>query len=125
MQNNLLQFLEAGSPAGLVHDAVPVLGVEQTEAQTLPLVAFRANRITADGHLLRCVRQSTGRKGNFSACPPGLEAEIKAFVVDTGNLYPLSIEAILCTEHLWFSLQFCIKWVFHHSVNAKKDNTIN
>lgn len=44
-----------------VHDAVPVLGVEQTEAQTLPPVVFRTNRISADGHLLRCVRQSTGR----------------------------------------------------------------
>lgn len=44
-----------------VHDAVPVLGVEQTETQTLPLVVFRANRISADGHILRCVRQSTGR----------------------------------------------------------------
>lgn len=52
-----------------VHAAVPVLSVEQTEAQTLPPVVFRANRISADGHLLRCVRQSTGRSGNSLPAP--------------------------------------------------------
>lgn len=60
--------------------------------------------------------------------PPGLEAEIQAFVLDTGDLCPLGIEAIFCTEHLWFSLlnlQFYVKWISHHLVHAKKDRAIN
>lgn len=37
----------------------------------------------------------------------------------------MDTEAVLCTEHLWFSLQFCVKLIAHHLVNAKKDRPIN
>lgn len=64
--------------------------------------------------------QAKHRKVTLCLSPPGLEAEIEAFVLDTKNSYPLGIEANLCTEHPWFSLQFYVKWTSPHSVNAKR-----
>lgn len=66
------------------------------------------------------------KHGKVTFClPPSLEAEIEAFVLNAGDLYPLGIEAILCTEHLCFSFQFYVKWISPHSVNAKKDRASN
>lgn len=74
-----------------MHDAVLVRGVEQTEAQTLPPVECRADRITVDGHLL----MSQAKHKKVTPClSPGLEAEIEVFVLDIGDLCPLGIEAI-------------------------------
>lgn len=65
-----------------MHDAVPVLGVEQTKVQHCHLWFSEQTEL-----ILMETSWGVSRKaqeGSFLPAPPGLEAEIEAFVLELG-----------------------------------------